>query len=331
MGYTIYGYTLSYFTRKMEAAFEWYGVDAQFKGKTVLRKRRVEKNGGTHQVPVVRDPDGGWHHDTTPIIEMMDARHPDRRLFPDGETGALVRIIEEWMDEWFPRVVIHYRWNVSENAAFAGTQLGAEMVPFLPGAIQRKLGARVARWGKRAVRALALSEPHQMQAVEAELARVLEAADAQLQDTPYLLGCRPTAADAALLGGLRAHIGRDPSTARLLAEYPTLSAWMNTRPEWSGGGTVEGLASPTAFARFILDEAKGAYQTFIVANAKALTNGDKAFMVTLYGEETSMLARRYPETSRARLKTAIGQALDSEQAAAVGRFINENGLDAAFG
>ncbi len=331
MGYTIYGYSLSYFTRKIEAAFEFYGIEARFKPKTILRKRRVEKNGGTHQVPVVHGPEGKWHRDTTPIMELMDTRSPTRRLFPAGETGALVRMVEEWLDEWLPRVVIHYRWNVAENAAFAGARLGAEMVPFLPGVVQRKLGAKVASWGKRAVRALALTEPPQMQAVEAELARLLTAAERQLQETPYLLGDRPTAADAALLGALRAHIGTDPTTARLLAQHPTVAGWMNDTPTWDGGGAVAGLDAPTGFARFVLNEAKGAYQTFILANAEALSAGEKAFMVILHDAETSMLARRYPETSRASLKTALARDLDDTQASSVAAFIANHGLEPAFG
>ena len=330
MGYTIYGYGLSYFTRKIEAAFQWYGLEATLEPKTLLRKRRIEKNGGTHQVPVVRAPDGRWHTDTTPMIEMLDGLHPERRLFPAGETGVLVRLVEEWLDEWFPRVVIHYRWNDPENAAFAGAALGAQMLPFAPGFVQRKLGAKVASWGKRAVRALALSEPHQRQAVEAELARTLAAAAAQLEETPYLLGHRPTAADAAFMGALRAHVGADPTTARILADFPVLTAWMKADPRWDAAGTLAPLDAPTPFARFVLSEASGAYQTFLVANGRALEAGQKAFEVTLNGAETSMLARRYPETSRRALRAAIARDLDPAQQAQVAAFLDDQELTEAF-
>ena len=142
MSYTIYGYTLSYFTRKIEAAFTWYGLDAKLAPKTLLGTPRIEKKGGTHQVPVVCGPDGDWHRDTTLIIEVLDGRHPNRRLIPNGEPGALVRLVEEWLDEWLPRTVIHYRWNIPENAAFAGARLGAELMPWLPGLVQRRLGKK---------------------------------------------------------------------------------------------------------------------------------------------------------------------------------------------
>jgi glutathione S-transferase len=261
----------------------------------------------------------------------LDQAHPERRLFPTGTEGILVRMVEEWLDEWFPRVVIHYRWNIPENAAFAGATLAAEMFPFLPGFIQRKLGAKVASWGKRAVRALAIDAAHQKTAVEAELARLLGAAEAQLQVTPYLLGDRPTAADAAMMGALRAHIGFDPSTSRILTGFPTVVQWMKGTPAWDGSGAVASLQTPTDFARFVLDEAQGAYQTFIVGNANALAAGEKAFMADIHGAEVSLLARKYPETSRQVLRSAIAESLSDEQKSAVAAFLDARGLGPAFG
>ena len=53
--------------------------------------------------------------------------------------------------------------------------------------------------------------------------------------------------------------------------------------------------------------------------------------VVLHGAETSMLARRYPEDSRANLKAALDRELDPTEAAAVAAFIASHGLEPAFG
>ena len=58
--FAIYGYQLSYFTRKVQAAFELKGIQANYQAKTLWIKRRVERRSGTHQVPVVRTPNGAF-------------------------------------------------------------------------------------------------------------------------------------------------------------------------------------------------------------------------------------------------------------------------------
>ena len=132
------------------------------------------------------------------------------------------------------------------------------------------------------------------------------------------------------MGALRAHVGADPTTARILADFPVLAAWMAADVRWDQTGTVAPFDDPTPFARFVLSEARGAYQTFLVANGHALGAKQKAFTVNLHGAETSMLARRYPETSRQALQAAIVRDLDTPQQAKIAAFLTDQGLTEAF-
>ena len=36
-------------------------------------------------------------------------------MFPEGLSGLLVHIVEEILDEWVARVMVHYRWHYAEN------------------------------------------------------------------------------------------------------------------------------------------------------------------------------------------------------------------------
>ena len=41
--YLVYGYSLSYFSRKLEAAMDWYGLDYEFRIKAPELKAELEK------------------------------------------------------------------------------------------------------------------------------------------------------------------------------------------------------------------------------------------------------------------------------------------------
>ena len=92
--YRIHGGPRSLFTRKLEAAFVFYGLPwtavPRGIGNDVIGQRA-----GTHQIPILETPEGWAIGDTTPILDLLDARVPDQRLFPEGPLGVLVHLVEE--------------------------------------------------------------------------------------------------------------------------------------------------------------------------------------------------------------------------------------------
>ena len=220
--YIIYGGELSYFTRKLEAAMKFYGADFEMKGKTPELREEIEHRSGTHQVPVLHTPENWMIADTTPLMAMLDGRFPRRRLFPPGPLGVLVHVVEEYFDEWIARTMVHYRWHYEESARFASLRMSGG---------NEAAAARVLDWGPRACRATGTESEIQQHAAEAEYVRILEAAEAQLKDTPYLLGHRPTAVDCIVLGGLRAHTNMDPDPKKITAGYPGVIAWSDTEAD----------------------------------------------------------------------------------------------------
>ena len=56
--YIIYGGELSYFTRKLEAAMIFYGLDFEMRSKN--EGQDIESRSGTHQVPVLQTRRTGW-------------------------------------------------------------------------------------------------------------------------------------------------------------------------------------------------------------------------------------------------------------------------------
>ena len=304
--YLLFGAEQSLFTRKLEAALIFYRADYQFRRKRGLPDvKALEARAGTHQVPVLLTPENWAIADTTPIIDMLDQRFHLRRLFPHGSLGVLAHIVEEHIDEWIARVMVHYRWHYPNSAAFASRAIADG---------NETEAANVREWGPRACRATGAETPFHQKAAEEEYERLLDMAEVQLGCSRYLLGDRPSVVDCAMLGGLRAHIAHDPDSRKILDRFPRVLAWTQTNANrWDGSGEWAPFPESTAFGRHVLAECPSTYRPFLLANAQALVDGRKAFAIDTYGEPASYLARSYPEYSRAMVRERVALRLSIDE------------------
>ncbi len=331
--YTVYGLELSLFTRKLEAALIFYGAPFVHKPKTQANRQEIEHRSGTHQVPVLHTPENWMIGDTTPLMMLLDNRYPARAMFPHGPLGVLVHVIEEFLDEWVARVMVHYRWHYEESSRFAAERITRATMPDADEAtIAAALtNAPIAEWGKRACRATGTASEQQQRAAEAEYTRILDAIDQQLQQTPYLLGSRPCAVDTIVLGGLRAHTYMDPAPKKLVSQYPRIVEWCEQDADrWDGTGELAPFPQSTPFAQMILAEMPTTYKPYILANSQAQASGTKAFVVTTYAEEVSYLSRPYPELSRHMLVNRIANQINAEERRTVQDWLAAVGLAKCF-
>ena len=320
--YIVYGGELSYFTRKLEAAMVFYGAEFELRSKTGESREEIESRSGTHQVPVLHTPENWMIADTTPLMTMLDGRFPDRKMYPDGPLGVLVHVVEEYFDEWIARTMVHYRWHYEESARFASLRMsgGNELA-----------AAQVLNWGPRACRATGTESTRQQEAAEAEYVRILEAAEAQLDQSAYLLGDRPTAVDCIVLGGLRAHTNMDPTPKKVTSGFPKVIAWSEKEADaWEGVGELAPFPDSTDFAQFVLGEMITTYRPYLLANREASSVGAKAFNANIYGETVSYLTRPYPPFSAELVGERIRNTLDIEEATVVDNWLQQAGLSDCF-
>lgn len=316
--YVLFGHSLSLFTRKLEAAMMFYGEPFEFRVKSPENAAEIERRAGTHQMPVLLTPENWMIADTTPIIDMLDGRYPFRRMVPEGPLGVLVHLIEDHLDEWVSRVMVHYRWHYDESAALAAPMLAGPDAE-----AQRTFAA----WGVRACRATGTETAAQQQAAEREYERLLQAMDDQLGRTRYLLGDRPTSVDCAALGGLRAHTWHDPVPRRVVAGYPRIVNWVESARQWDGEGALAPFPDSTDFARHVLGEMPAAWGRFAQGNRDALERGEKAFRIEAYGHEVSFLTRPYPERARQMVAERIARRLTATDRDAVWSWLRRVGLE----
>jgi len=321
--YTIFGRPISLFTRKLEAAMQFYGAAFTVEPKRDENREAIEQRAGTHQIPVLQTPENWMLADTTPIFMLLDTRFVQRRLFPPGPLGVLVHIVEEVLDEWVARVMVHYRWHYAENTQAVVSEILEREV-----SLEEARKFPLAQWGPRACRATGTETPTQQISAEREYISILEALATQLKETTFSLGNRPAAVDTALIGGLRGHTNRDPLPD--LSEFATVLEWDQAAAEFSGStGDWANFPHSTPFAQHVLKLALDEYKPFVLGNRTALANGDKAFVVNTYGEQVSYLCRAYPERSRQMVAGHIEQLAPNDRREVVD-WLAEKGLRECF-
>lgn len=322
--YTVHGVPMSLFTRKLEAALDFYDVPYTQAHKGTRDGSELESRAGSHQIPVLITPENWALADTTPIIGALDERYPLRRMIPTGLEGLLVHIVEEILDEWVARVMVHYRWHYPENTQdVLATGFGVEL------SLEEAVKHPAAQWGPRACRATGTELIEHQQAAENEYIALLEALETQLGITPYALGGRPCAVDCMLLGGLRAHTHRDPIPD--LSRFSQVLQWnAQSGASWDGNGALANFPVSTPFAQFVLELGRDHYAPFLLGNAQALTEGQKAFVIDTYNTPCSYLARPYPEQSRQMIFDRIRHQLDDDERARAKQWLEDTGLAACF-
>jgi glutathione S-transferase len=322
--YVVYGPPISLFTRKLESAMLFYGAPFERADKTAENGPMLESRSGSHQVPILTTPENWMLADTTPILDLLDSRFPHRRLFPEGPNGVLVHVVEEILDEWIARTMVHYRWHYDENTRAVVSQLLDREV-----SLEESRAFPLAKWGPRACRATGTESLQQQKQVEIEYLELMAALELQLATTRYALGDRPTAADTILLGGLRAHTNADPIPN--LSAYARVCNWDDqTADEWKGDGELAVFPDSTPFANHVLELGRTCYSEFVLGNAEALRSGDKAFTIETYGEDVSYLTRPYPEQSRRMVQARIRDRLSTAEHLQVGGWLESRGLVECF-
>ena len=110
--YDVYVFHRSYFCGKMLAYLRYKEIphNAIYQPLSKVGKL-IQENTGLRQMPVVKTPDGQWLQDTTPMINWFEQRYQHAPLLPQNPVVAfLVRLLEDYADEWLWRPSIYYRW-----------------------------------------------------------------------------------------------------------------------------------------------------------------------------------------------------------------------------
>ncbi|MBF7730484.1 glutathione S-transferase family protein [Pseudomonas sp. N040] len=236
-----YGWHLSYFSGKTRCYLTYKGIPFEDNQVNLYNLMvRNKRKTGVVVMPILRTPENEWLHDTSLIIDRLEARFPQAPVIPQTPLQRSVAyLLEAWGDEWWIPIAMHTRWSYPENYALWEQDAGPALLPHFPKFLQRRIAAFPA--GKMRVMLHAVGvRPEQAQLMNDWTANMLDHLDRHFAEHPYLLGGHPTLADFGLVGSMYGHLGRDPWPAReLVAPRRHLRAWIDRMASPPAPGTAQ--------------------------------------------------------------------------------------------
>ncbi|MFZ5723149.1 MAG: glutathione S-transferase family protein [Pseudomonadota bacterium] len=305
--YTLFGFEMSPYSVKVRAFMRYKGIPHRWTVRSLDRMEEFGRYAKLPLVPCVACPDGRGLQDSTPIMEALEAQHPEPPVrLDDPLTGFLSALIEECADEWGNKPMFHYRWYYDENAQSAALRIAQEMLPagtpadaaaqMAPGIAQRMI-PRLPFVGSGRGNAAAAA------VIEGSYRRLLTLLEAHLATRPYLFGGRPALGDFGLYGQLKELLS-DPLPGEIMRERaPRVAAWVQRMESPVAVGDLEpwSALSPTLLP-LLREEVGARFLPWSDANARALAAGQASFTVRLPDGEFSQDTQKYHAKSLAEIR-----------------------------
>ena len=292
--YRIYGVELSPFSVKIRSYFRYKQIPHEWIVRNAESMAEYQKYAKIPIIPLVVTPDEKGLQDSTPIMDTMEAMHPEPSAHPDEPVSKFVSLLlEEFGDEWGNKWMFHLRWAREEDRLSAGGRIAATMAP--KGNEEARLAIReqiIERMTGR-VYFVGSSEATAGQ-IEESFQEAVELLDQHLSDRPYLFGGRPSYADFGLWGQIY-NAWTDPTGAAWIeSSAPNLLAWIH-RMLWPvAEGEFEKWSELSAtFAPFLKKQVGDLFCPWTVANAAAMAAGDEEFSVDLAGKTFTQQPQKY--------------------------------------
>ena len=216
--YRLYGVSPSYFTRKIQAYFEYKRIPYLFRrfGVANPEARAAGWPGG---MPVVQTPDGGYMWDTTAMMLHLETRVPEPSILPDDPVQRfLCFAIEDVVDEWFYRPAVGSRWLFPRNREYGSWEIGREVSCEMPLPCDQ-VAEMVAEFVTSSCAAFGVTQENIEAWIDEVLLPWVRVLNAHFETTPFLFGTRPSLADFALFGADAAHFINDPVCRGWLDEH----------------------------------------------------------------------------------------------------------------
>lgn len=285
-------------------------------------------------MPVMLTPDDQVMQDSTPMLEWFEDEFPGNSSIPeDSRLSFLMWLLEEFSDEYMPRLHMHTRWGNEQNRntlshrlaramAFGKSDINPkDIAPFI---LDRQSGFD---------QHLGLAGENIKQNIDQQILDLLAILEEHFSDFQFLLGFKPSLADFALFGPLRVHLFNDPQSNEVIEVHaPRTCRWMDTISEL---GDTRGCVGQTEFGGWInLEEGMPVtlanllafvgktYIPFAKACAIAGKDRSKNFETEIYGEIASFSTHHYRVWSFEQLQLRY-EALEAEAKSFLNRVLTQ--------
>ena len=315
--YRIHGVEISPYSVKVRSYFRYKRIAHRWIPRNQDAEGEYQKYAKLPLVPLVVTPENEGIQDSTPIIERVEAIHPEPSIHPTDPVARFISVLlEEFGDEWGNKWMFHYRWAREVDQLSCAGRIARSMMPTADDA---QFARGVATVRDRMVDRVSFvgSSPQTAPQIEDSFRETLAILEPHFAERAYLFGQRPAFADFALWGQLY-NAWTDPTPgALIIATAPNLLAWIHRMLWPRAEGDFEPWSSLAPTMTPLLERQVGRlFMPWTVANASALANGRAEFSVELGGRTWTQKPQKYHARSLAALREkyhALGEqrALDA--------------------
>jgi len=315
--YRIHGVEISPYSVKVRSYFRYKGIPHRWIPRNQDAAGEYQKFAKLPLVPLVVTPENEGIQDSTPIIERVEALHPQPSIHPADPTAKFISaLLEEFGDEWGNKWMFHYRWAREVDQLSCAGRIARSMNP---GADEAQYASAVAAVRDRMVNRVGFvgSNPQTAPQIEDSFRETLAILEPHFAKRAYLFGQRPAFADFGLWGQLY-NAWTDPTPgALIMATAPNLLAWIHRMLWPRAEGDFEPWSNLAPTLQPLLERQVGRlFMPWTVANAAAVAKGSEEFSVELGGRTWTQKPQKYHARSLTALREkyrAVGEnrALDA--------------------
>ncbi len=310
--YRIFGSEMSPYSVKVRSYARYKAIPYDSIARRLDNQAEYEKYARIPIVPTVATPEGEGIQDSTPIIELLEAKFPQPSIHPDApELAFLSALIEEFGDEWGNKLMFHHRWYDAVDQQSASLILARLMVP---DGSKEEVAARqqmvLARMTGRG--GFVGSSDATAPLISGYFFELLDILEPHLTDRKYLFGARPSFGDFGLAAQLF-ECSVDPTcSAGLRARGPRVLDWCYRMNEPRNDGPFETWTELKPTLEPLVAYIGRYFLPWSQANALALAAGAADFSVDLPGGAYVQAPQKYHAKSlsvlRAKYEAASSDA-----------------------
>jgi len=317
MTYRLFGAETSAYSTKMRSYLKYKAVAFDWVPRTQDTEAELKSLSRFPTLPVLVTASGFAVHDTTPMMEALEADSPEPSATPaDAATAFLACVLEEYADVWLAKAAYHYRWTRKKDQRAAAAR-----------AIEDYYTREAPEDRKAAEDAAIETMLGQMKAmglegeiggqIEKSFKRFVKLLDDHLRKHLFIFGGRPSIADFAIAGQL-IQMMKDPTPAKIIEKDGEFVAkWCEFLQDPQPSGPFEAIDDlKETLAPIFGEELACAFLPWAAENLENSLAGHETFEVTL-GKETFQLtplrsaARSFRELRR---KFVTGQTIEALKA-----------------
>ncbi len=290
MSYRLFGAETSAYSTKMRSYLKYKGVPFDWVPRTQETEDELKRVSRFATLPVLVTASGFAVHDTTPLIEALEADSPEPSAMPaDAAVGFLACVLEEYADSWLAKTVFHYRWTRKKDQRLAATRAIEDYYTQTPPA-DRKAAEDLT------IETMAGQLKHMQldgdlgDVLEKSFKRFVKLLDEHLRKHLFIFGERPSIADFAIAGQL-IQLMKDPTPAKIIEKDGEFVAkWCEFMAAPTASGPFAALEDlqPTLGALFH-DDLALFFLPWAAENLENSLAGNETFTVTL-GKDAITLA-----------------------------------------